>query len=97
VTGYSADRFCPENRITREELAKILRSYAGYEGQVPTDRVLLNSYSDAAAVSDWALPSMEWAVAKGIISGTNRNTLDPGGPALRAQVAAIMQRFMSGR
>ena len=39
---------------------------------------------------------MGWAVAQGLISGTNRGALDPTGGATRAQAASILMRFCQG-
>ncbi|MBQ2890283.1 MAG: S-layer homology domain-containing protein, partial [Clostridia bacterium] len=35
-----------------------------------------------------------WAVANGIMNGKGGNLLDPKGEATRAEVAAMMQRFV---
>jgi hypothetical protein len=37
---------------------------------------------------------MKWANVEGIIIGRTASTLDSGGNATRAEVAAIMQRFV---
>ena len=94
VSGYGPDRFGPENLITREEMAKILRNYALYAGRTVDQTTEIQGFADAAGVSGWAVESMKWAVGNGIIGGTNRNTLEPMGRATRAQVAAILQRFI---
>ena len=49
--------------------------------------------ADAASVSDWAQEAMRWAVGAGLING-NDDALDPQGSATRAQLAAIMERFV---
>ena len=41
-----------------------------------------------------ALETMQWAVAEGLISGVTNDQLQPQGNATRAQVAAILQRFL---
>ena len=94
VSGYGPDRFGPENLITREEMAKILRNYALYEGRAVDQTAEIQGFGDAAKVSGWAVESLKWAVGSGIIGGTNHNTLEPMGQATRAQVAAILQRFI---
>ena len=38
---------------------------------------------------------MRWAVAENLISGVTTDELQPQGAATRAQVAAILQRFLS--
>ena len=37
---------------------------------------------------------MAWAVQQGLITGMDGGTLAPQGEATRAQVAAILQRFL---
>lgn len=76
--------------VTREQLVTMLYRYIGS----PTMVGSLNSYSDASSVSDYAQQAMVWAVRNGIISGMTADTLAPQGMATRAQVAAILQRFI---
>ena len=37
---------------------------------------------------------MSWAIVEGLISGVTADQLQPQGNATRAQVAAILQRFL---
>lgn len=92
VTGYEDATFRPAAAVTREQLAAILYRYAGYKGLDVSARGDLGQFSDAWAVSLYAADAMSWAVASGLINGTD-GRLDPGGAASRAQVAAIFQRF----
>ena len=92
VAGYSDTAFGPNDPITREQLAAILYNYAEWKGMDVSARADLSRYSDQP--SAWADDVMEWAVAEGLISGTSATTLDPQGTATRAQVAAILQRFL---
>lgn len=94
VRGYSDSKFGPNDAITREQLAAILYNYAKYKGQDVSATTDLSKYSDAAKVSDWATDVLSWANAKGLINGMTENTIDPQASATRAQVAAIMQRFL---
>ena len=80
----------PEAKITREQLVTMLYRAAG-EPAVTGD---LSAYTDAASVSEYAHSAMTWAVAKGIVTGMTETTLVPGSNATRAQIAAIMQRYM---
>ena len=54
----------------------------------------LADYTDASAISDWAVPAMKWANAEGLITGRTATTLVPGGDATRAEAAAILKRFI---
>ena len=64
----------------------------GYDVRVSAS---LSRYSDADKVSDWAVTAMHWAVGAGLINGRSANTLAPQGTATRAEVAAILLRFVS--
>ena len=92
VNGYEDNTFQPNTAITREQLAAILMNYAAYKGEDVSNRADLTSYTDQP--STWAQEAMQWAVAEGLISGVTNDQLQPQGNATRAQVAAILQRFL---
>ena len=94
VNGFGDGTFQPNAAITREQLAAILRNYAEYKGMDVTAADDLANYSDAASVSDWAKASVAWAVDQGLISGMSVDTLQPQGLSTRAQVAAVLQRYL---
>ncbi len=83
----------PEGLITREELVTMLYRMAAPEAV--TAETLLGQYTDADAVSDWAVSAMEWAVSEGILTGKTESTLVPGGNATRAEIATIVERFIA--
>ena len=93
VSGYGEGKFGPNDPITREQMAAILCRYASYKGMDVTKRADLSAFSDAGQVSDYALETMRWAVAEGLITGTSETTLSPAGSATRAQAALILMRF----
>ena len=95
VNGFEDNTFRPNDAITREQLAAILCNYAAWKGEDVSARPDLSAYSDAAAISSWATDVMRWAVAENLISGVTNDTLQPQGAATRAQVAAVLQRFLS--
>ena len=78
----------PNANITREQLVTMLYRYAGS----PKADGKLDSFSDAAFVSTYAADAMQWAVANGIVNGSN-GKLNPQNNATRAEVAAILMRF----
>ncbi len=53
------------------------------------------SFSDAENVPDWASDAMQWCAAKGLLQGDDSHNLLPNGTATRAQIAVIMQRFLT--
>lgn len=95
VNGKGNGKFDPYGNITREEIATILYRYAKIKGWDVTASANLYSFNDGARTSDWATRAMQWAYAKGIINGKGGGTLDPGGYATRAEVAAMMRRFIA--
>ena len=95
VNGFDDGTFQPNAAITREQMAAILRNYAEYKGLDVTATGSLSTYTDANSVSDWAKESVTWAVGENLISGVTDDTLAPQACATRAQVAAILQRYLS--
>ena len=94
ITGYGDGRFGPDDPVTREQLAVILRPYAKMQGADVTKQADLSGFRDAGAVSGWAAEALSWAVAEGLIGGVAPDTLAPAGQASRAQVAAILMRLL---
>lgn len=94
VTGFDASTFAPDRAITREQLAAILFRFAAYRGMdAVTLRETLSSFQDQAAISVYAVSALNWAVGEGLMQGTG-DKLEPTGNATRAQVAAMLRRFI---
>ena len=96
VAGVGNNRFDPESKITREQMAAILFRYANKVGIDTSKRATL-SFPDAGKVSGYAKDALQWAVAEGLVSGSkegNVTYLHPQGNATRAQVASILMRFI---
>lgn len=94
INGYGDGSVGADDLITREQMAAMLYNYAGMLGIDTSARADLSAYSDGAGVSGWADDVMSWAVAEGLISGMTDDTLAPQGTATRAQVAAMLERFV---
>ena len=94
VSGYSAEKFGPEDSITREQLAVILHNYAAGKGYKTSAAGDLTAFNDAGSIHEWGKEAMAWASGEGLINGTGNSLLDPAGTAERSQVAAILQRFV---
>lgn len=97
VNGIGNNRFDPEGEVSREQLVTVLYRYSILRGEDVSQRADLSAFSDADEVSPWALDAMQWAVAEGLISGNvhSGNTwLEPQNSATRAQVAAILHRYI---
>ena len=93
VNGTSTSTFSPNVNVTREQMAAILYRYAQYKKYNTAASSSLNGFTDQASVSGYATASLEWAVAEKLVNGS-AGKLMPTGNATRAQVAAILHRFV---
>ncbi len=90
ISGYTNGRFGSDDPVTREDIATILWRYA--------DRPAVESgepFADQGSISNYAVQAVNWARANGIVGGVGGNRFDPKGAASRAQVAAILHRFLT--
>lgn len=90
-TGVS-DGTNRHKEVTREQLAAMLYRYAGSPQR--EDTVKLESFTDRKQISPWAEKAMEWAVFTGILQGQSSHRLNPRATATRAEMAAIIERFV---
>lgn len=94
VTGYSDAAFGPEDNVTREQLAVMIYRYAQALKLVGNTTAGKLDFADADSVNDWASEAMSWLTANGILIGKPGNLLDPQGNATRAEVSAVLERFV---
>lgn len=100
VKGYDNGCFGPNDAVTREQMAAILYRYAqhkGYDVSAGKDTNIL-SFNDAFAVSEYAIPAMQWACGSGMVHGIARDggmLLAPRDTTTRAQAATLIMRFQS--
>lgn len=96
VNGITENNFAPDANITREQIATIMHRYAQYKeydvSVGENTNILL--YSDAECIADYAIDSMRYLVGSGLIKGKSATTLNPKDNATRAEIAAILQRFI---
>jgi len=67
--------------------------YMGIDVSIGEDTNIL-SYQDALDISDYAYPALQWACGAGILNGDTNGNLNPHNYATRAEVAAILERFL---
>lgn len=100
VKGYDNGCFGPDDAVTREQMAAILYRYAqhkGYDVSAGKDTNIL-SFNDAFAVSEYAIPAMQWACGSGMVRGIAQKggmLLAPRDTTTRAQTATLLMRFQS--
>lgn len=92
--GYGNSSFAPNDPITREQLAAIFYRYAQYKGYDTTQGgMAIREFDDYESISDYAMGAMAWAVNTGLVKGDS-NLLYPKGTATRAELAALLHRFV---
>lgn len=92
TTGYKDGSFRPDRGVTRQEFATFLYRYAG-SPQVTTST--LKDYADVWDVGNFAYTPMSWAVNTGLLKGNNYSLLIPKDLITRAQVATLLQRYLT--
>ncbi len=93
ITGYGSV-FGAADAVTRQDLVTILYRYAKGAGYDVGKSADLSAFGDMNRISDYAKDAVKWAVDSGIISGYSDGTIRPTATATRAEVAAIMARFV---
>lgn len=93
VNGVGKDRFAPDTQITREQMASMMMRYAQFKQYSTCKSADLSAFNDAGSISSWALESMKWANAAGLINGRTASTIAPQDTATRAEAATILMRF----
>lgn len=94
VKGIGNGAFDPNGEITREQMAVILYRYMKYAGieYVVTDEYIL--FADESSIADYAKDAVQILNKLGIIRGKGKGIIDPEGRATRAEVAAMLHRFI---
>lgn len=95
IAGYGNGQFGPMDNVTRQDMVTILYRYAQFAKMDVTGEADLSVFTDAADITDYALPAMKWAVAGKIVKGMNNGTVAPKDLSTRAQVAAVFVRFLA--
>ncbi|WP_346663648.1 S-layer homology domain-containing protein [uncultured Merdimonas sp.] len=93
LTGYDNGCFGPADQITREQMVTIMYRYAQSKGEDVAPAGSYAGYPDGGQVSAWASDAMKWAIGAGIIQGKGTGLLEPTGPLVRAECAAIISRY----
>ena len=90
--GFGDGTFRPDEGLTREQMAVVLRNFAYQMGWDISASGDLSRFTDIPEDS-WARDALAWAFAEGLLTGTSGTTMAPTGEASRAQIAVIMMRF----
>ena len=94
VSGISAMNFAPEQAITREQMAVIMANYAKATGFELPQLQAENSFADNDKISNYAKNAVKQMQMAGLLSGKIDNQFDSKGTATRAEVSAVIKRFV---
>lgn len=96
MSGYGNGRFGADDPMTREQMASMFHRFALQKGIAVNEgaAVDLECFSDADAISSWALEVVQWACDTGLLRGFEDGRLDPTGSTTRAQYSAMIMRFL---
>lgn len=90
LVGVGENRFAPEARMTRADFVLLLSRVASADlsGNAAA------SFSDFSGSAYYA-KAVGWASANGIVEGVGAGKFDPSGNVTRAQMVAIIDRYVS--
>ena len=95
VEGYVDGTFRPEQAVTRQEFATMLKNYEQLFGDYSAAaESVLDKFSDASEAADWAVDDLAWAVEEGILSGNLEGELMPADQIIRADAAVMIARYV---
>ncbi|MFV0504095.1 MAG: S-layer homology domain-containing protein [Lachnospirales bacterium] len=95
ISGYGNGLFAPNSPLTREQIAVIFRNFANENGIDVSGSSDVSGFEDALETSKWALDGVAWANEVGLLYGRNETLLVPKGNVTRAEVSAILERYVS--
>ena len=94
VKGTGDKLFSPDAPVTREQMAVMMTNYAGQMGySIPTPLAAV-TFADSDKISAWAAKEVTAMQRAGIVKGKDGNRFDPQGNATRAEVSAVLRRFV---
>lgn len=98
ISGYSADTFAPNAKITREQMASMIARAMrakGITASLTQEEVdgNISKFTDGKAVADWAKSDVAAVYSKSIIKGRNTGDFAPKATAVRAEAAVMLNRL----
>ena len=97
TNGTSDTTFSPDALLTREQMATMMTralNKAGIDTTIDVNGVS-NKFADHSEISSWALDSVYFMSARGVIKGVGENRFNVKGNATREQALAISTRSVS--
>lgn len=94
VKGTGEGLFAPDAGITRQDLAVILYRFMQLADIALPKKNGYTAFSDSGDIADYAREAVEALYRAGIINGKSEKQFDPKSRATRAEVAAMLRRFI---
>ena len=94
TNGAGVNKYGTEDRVTREELATFFYRYSAWKNEDMADCGKIMGFNDFGKINYWAVKALSWANGRGLVIGTKGNLLNPQGYATRAEIAAMLHRYM---
>lgn len=98
VSGVEADRFAPNDLITREQLAVLMVNAYLYQKNMKLADIVVTQevkFADEGTVSEWARSAVRVASALGLMSGDEQGRFNPAERTTRAQAAVVLYRLLN--
>ncbi len=93
IKGVGGNRFAPEDKVTREQMAVIMLNLATLLRKAEAEGVSL-TYADSLSISSWAVDGAKYCQETKVITGRDGGIFAPQDSATRAEVAAVIERFI---
>lgn len=93
IVSGSDGKFKPNDEITREEMAVIMKNLVGYVGKTLTEDKEIQ-FEDFDKISDWAETSIKMMASAGLLEGAD-NRFNPRASATRAEAATVIERLIN--
>ena len=95
VTGTGDSAFSPNASISRQEAVTILFRYSGgvSGAELMFSSMYDSQFTDSDSIAPWAESALDWAIYRGVITGTSQTTVSPTATATRAEAAALFVRY----
>lgn len=88
VLGTGNNKFEPDEKITRQDLATIVYRYAKLKDKELNGEIELD-YEDKSKISNYAYDAIVWCTKEKVLEGTNENKVEPKSYTTRAEAAKI--------
>lgn len=97
VYGVSADKFAPNNRISRQEICvMITRALKAAKPDLDYSITDYDRFDDENKIAGWAINEVRYASKNSIMKGVGGNTIDPLGNTSREQGVIMIKRTYEG-